>query len=136
MQRSMAGQDWAMLVGLAHVFGSAFFLVQLALGSYGPLTVARIRVMLNPLTASDSTLAQVQFAAGTALTVTGQTRTGALEITLAAPADAAVLLQRLRAQRDVLWAEAADTARMPVLRARLDASPADPAAEPSAKPPP
>jgi len=29
-----------------------------------------------------------------------------------------------------------DTARMPVLRARLDASPADPAAEPSAKPPP
>ena len=40
MQRSMAGQDWAMLVGLALVFGSAFFLVKLALGSYGPLTVA------------------------------------------------------------------------------------------------
>ena len=49
MQRSMAGQDWAMLVGLALVFGSAFFLVKLALGSYGPLTVALIRVMLGCL---------------------------------------------------------------------------------------
>ena len=49
MQRSMAGQDWAMLVGLALVFGSAFFLVKLALGSYGPLTVALIRVVLGCL---------------------------------------------------------------------------------------
>jgi drug/metabolite transporter (DMT)-like permease len=49
MQKSMAGQDWAMLFGLALVFGSAFFLVKLALGSYGPLTVALIRVALGCL---------------------------------------------------------------------------------------
>ena len=49
MQRSMAGQDWAMLAGLALVFGSAFFLMKLALGSYGPLTVALIRVALGCL---------------------------------------------------------------------------------------
>ena len=49
MQRSMAGQDWAMLFGLALVFGSAFFLVKLALGSYGPLTVALIRVAIGCL---------------------------------------------------------------------------------------
>jgi drug/metabolite transporter (DMT)-like permease len=49
MQRSMAGQDWEMLFGLALVFGSAFFLVKLALGSYGPLTVALIRVALGCL---------------------------------------------------------------------------------------
>jgi drug/metabolite transporter (DMT)-like permease len=49
MQRSMAGQDWAMLFGLALVFGSAFFLVKLALGSYGPLTVALLRVALGGL---------------------------------------------------------------------------------------
>jgi drug/metabolite transporter (DMT)-like permease len=47
MQKSMAGQDWAVLLGLALVFGSAFFLIKLALGSYGPLTVALIRVALG-----------------------------------------------------------------------------------------
>ena len=38
-----------MLLGLALVFGSAFFLVKLALGSYGPLTVALTRVALGCL---------------------------------------------------------------------------------------
>lgn len=36
-----------MLLGLALVFGSAFFFVKLALASYGPLTVALLRVALG-----------------------------------------------------------------------------------------
>ena len=65
MQKSMAGQDWAMLFGLALVFGSAFFLVKLALGSYGPLTVALIRVALGCLIlASGCRLARAGAAAG------------------------------------------------------------------------
>ncbi|HEX4573465.1 MAG TPA: EamA family transporter [Dongiaceae bacterium] len=47
MSKPMAGQDWAMLLGLALVFGSAFFFVKLALASYGPLTVALLRVSLG-----------------------------------------------------------------------------------------
>lgn len=47
MQARMTGRDWAMLLGLALVFGSAFFFVKLALASYGPLTVALIRVALG-----------------------------------------------------------------------------------------
>ena len=35
MSKPMAGQDWAMLLGLALVFGSGFSLVKLALASYG-----------------------------------------------------------------------------------------------------
>src|SRR5215468_2478741 len=49
MQRPMAGQDWAMLLGLALAFGSALFFVKLALASFGPLTVALIRVALGAL---------------------------------------------------------------------------------------
>ncbi len=44
MQRAMQGLDWAMLLGLALVFGSAFFFSQLGLRSFGPLTVAAGRV--------------------------------------------------------------------------------------------
>src|SRR6516165_3129411 len=47
MSKPMAGQDWAMLLGLALVFGSSFFFVKLALASYGPLTVALLRVSLG-----------------------------------------------------------------------------------------
>jgi drug/metabolite transporter (DMT)-like permease len=43
----MAGRDWAMLLALALVFGSAFFFQKLALGSLGPLTVACGRVGLG-----------------------------------------------------------------------------------------
>ncbi len=43
-QRAMQGLDWAMLSGLALVFGSAFFLGDLGLESFGPLTVAAGRV--------------------------------------------------------------------------------------------
>ena len=44
MQRRMQRLDWAMLLGLALVFGSAFFLGDLGLRSFGPLTVAAGRV--------------------------------------------------------------------------------------------
>jgi drug/metabolite transporter (DMT)-like permease len=49
MSKPMAGQDWGMLLGLALVFGSAFSFVKLALESYGPLTVALLRVALGAL---------------------------------------------------------------------------------------
>jgi drug/metabolite transporter (DMT)-like permease len=48
-QGAMAGQDWALLAGLALVFGSAFFLQKLALASYGPLSAALGRVALGAL---------------------------------------------------------------------------------------
>ena len=43
-QRTMEGLDWAMLLGLALVFGSAFFFGDLGLKSFGPLSVAAGRV--------------------------------------------------------------------------------------------
>jgi drug/metabolite transporter (DMT)-like permease len=43
-QRTMQGLDWAMLLGLALVFGSAFFFGDLGLKSFGPLSVAAGRV--------------------------------------------------------------------------------------------
>jgi drug/metabolite transporter (DMT)-like permease len=46
MQRTMQGLDWAMLLGLALVFGGAFFLGDLGLRSFGPLTVAAARVVI------------------------------------------------------------------------------------------
>ena len=49
MPRAMAHQDWAMLLGLALVFGSAFLFVKLALASFGPLSVALGRVALAAL---------------------------------------------------------------------------------------
>src|SRR5258706_11977199 len=44
MQRTMQGLDWAMLLGLALVFGSAYFFGDLGLESFGPLSVAAGRV--------------------------------------------------------------------------------------------
>jgi len=44
MQRVMQRVDWAMLLGLAVVFGSTYFFGDLALQSFGPLTVAAGRV--------------------------------------------------------------------------------------------
>src|SRR5690348_17935754 len=43
-QRTMQGLDWAMLLGLTLVFGSAYFFGDLGLKSFGPLTVAAGRV--------------------------------------------------------------------------------------------
>jgi serine protease len=76
--------------------------------------VSRIRVMLHPMTADAGTLpaaalAQLQTIAGTSLTLAATTRTGALELTVDPAMDDAAgraMLQRLRNERSVLWAEA------------------------------
>ncbi len=76
-------------------------------------TVSRIRVMLHPYAAapgelSDAALSRLQILAGLPLTLSGTTRTGALEFNLAMPLDRATvtaITQRLRVDRSVLWAE-------------------------------
>src|SRR5947207_2819680 len=79
---------------------------------------SRIRLMLHPGAAAPgalplSSLMRLQALSGAPLTLSGTTRTGALEFTL----DAALsgnelnaLLRRLREDRSVLWAEAAQSA--------------------------
>src|SRR3984893_7781584 len=93
----------------------------LALGAFAPgadaETVSRIRVMLHPYAAAPGQLptlanARLQTLAGLPLTLAGATRTGGLEFTLARPLDAdaaAALVQRLRNDRSVLWAETITT---------------------------
>ena len=89
----------------------------LALSAFAPgayaETVSRIRLMLHPYAAAPGQLptlanARLQTLAGLPLTLAGTTRTGGLEFTLAQPLDqdaAAALVQRLRNDRSVLWAE-------------------------------
>jgi serine protease len=77
--------------------------------------VDTVRLMLHPSVAARGDLpaerqARLEAIAGTALSIAGTTRTGALELKLAQPmerADANALLKRLRQQRAVLWAEPA-----------------------------
>src|SRR6202162_594105 len=81
-------------------------------GAYGE-TVSRIRLMLHPYAGAPGQLptvanARLQTLAGLPLTLSGTTRTGGLEFTLAQPLEAdaaAALVQRLRNDRSVLWAE-------------------------------
>ena len=76
-------------------------------------SVGRLRVMLHPHTAAAGALpaealGRLAELAGTTLTLTGTTRTGALELALAAPvdeSDAIAMVKRLRFDRSVLWAE-------------------------------
>lgn len=76
-------------------------------------TVASLRVMLHPYAAAPGELpttarARLLAITGTDLTLTGTTRTGALELALPAPVDdavAAALVKKLRVDRSVLWAE-------------------------------
>ncbi len=76
-------------------------------------TVSTLRVMLHPYLAAPGTLppeaqARLEQIAQSGLTLTGTTRTGALDLALPAPldvADADALVRRLRVDRDVLWAE-------------------------------
>lgn len=80
--------------------------------------VSTIRVMLHPYLAQPgelppAALAKLTALAGVPLTLSGATRTGALEFSLSQPltsADAANMLRRLRDDRGVLWAEPADLA--------------------------
>jgi len=76
-------------------------------------TVSTIRVRLHPYMADAGTLppsalAKLEALVGTGLTLTGTTRTGALDLTLAQPQDStaiAATLRALRNDRGVLWAE-------------------------------
>ncbi len=84
----------------------------IAPGAYAE-TVSRIRLMLHPYAGAPGELpaaanARLQTLAGLPLTLAGKTRTGGLEFTLAQPLDidvATALVQRLRNDRSVLWAE-------------------------------
>jgi serine protease len=100
-------QRWLRQLVMVVLLGA---LAQLA----GGQTVSNIRVMLHPYAAGpgqlpEATLAQLQALAGQPLTLAGTTRTGGLELALAQPlsaTDLGALLQRLRNDRSVLWAEA------------------------------
>jgi serine protease len=113
-------------------------IVVLVLGAFAPgayaETVSRIRVMLHPYAGAPGQLptvanARLQTLAGLPLTLAGTTRTGGLEFTLAQPLDtdaAAALVQRLRNDRSVLWAEtiSADSgAKSQALPANANAGP-------------
>jgi len=88
--------------------------------------VSALRVMLHPNAAARGELppdarATLEALSGTALTLTGTTRTGALELSLPAPvpeADAATMVKALRVDRSVLWAE---PIRTPVLARKASA---------------
>ncbi len=75
--------------------------------------VGTLRVMLHPYQAAPgelpaAALAHLEAIVGRPLTLSGTTRTGALELALPAPvdeADAAALVKKLRVDRGVLWAE-------------------------------
>ncbi len=75
--------------------------------------VSALRVMLHPYTAAPGELpadakATLEALAGTSLTLTGTTRTGALDLALPAPvqeSDAKAMVKALRVDRSVLWAE-------------------------------
>lgn len=91
--------------------------VLLLLGALAPVAggqpVSQIRLMLHPYAAEPgqlpaATLERLQTVAGMPLRLSTTTRTGSLELALAQPLDApdlAALVQRLREDRAVLWAE-------------------------------
>ncbi len=94
--------------------------------------VSRIRVMLHPYAGAPGQLptvagARLQTLAGLPLAFAGTTRTGGLEFTLAQPLDAdaaAALVQRLRNDRSVLWAETVTAgSRSQALTANANARP-------------
>jgi len=81
-------------------------------GATSPMAAAgqliHFRVMLHPMVDPLAALAGLEADAGTSLTITGRTRTGALEIALPSPLDgpaSRALLQKLRNDRNVLWVE-------------------------------
>ncbi len=92
-----------------------------ALGAAWPATaadVSALRVMLHPRTAAPGTLPaaaqdKLEALAGTGLTLTGTTRTGALDLALTKPvteAAATAMVRQLRVDRGVLWAQFAQPA--------------------------
>ena len=82
-------------------------------------TVSSIRLRLHPYAADggqlpDNVKARLEALPGSPLTLTGTTRTGAVELALPAPrsrAEADAMLRALRQDRGVLWAEVPRLAR-------------------------
>ncbi|HEX6944753.1 MAG TPA: S8 family peptidase [Casimicrobiaceae bacterium] len=75
-----------------------------------PRSTPTLRVMLHPSAAPRGTLPEevrqrLEAVAGLPFSVLGVTRTGALELAVADPAERAAAAQRLRNDRAVLWAE-------------------------------
>ena len=99
-------QRWLSLLGLP-------LALALLASAVDAQTVSQIRLMLHPYAAAPGdlpadALVRLQTLAGTTLSVSSATRTGALEFTLAQPVsetDANAMLRRLRDDRSVLWAE-------------------------------
>ncbi|HTS21823.1 MAG TPA: S8 family peptidase [Casimicrobiaceae bacterium] len=99
LQRSLSGLALVLLLALC--------------GEAAAQNVGQIRLMLHPSAAAAGTLppaalAELQALAGVPLSLSGTTRTGALEFSLDQPlssSDAGALLRRLREDRSVLWAE-------------------------------
>ena len=95
------------------VFALVALACALATPAYAEM-VGSLRVRLHPYAAAPGVLpaeaqALLESLAGTGLTLTGTTRTGALELALAEPVDegaAAAIVGKLRVDRSVLWAEA------------------------------
>ena len=95
------------------VFTSTLALMFVVATPVSAQTVSTIRVRLHPYMADAGTLplgalAKLEALVGTGLTLTGTTRTGALDLTLAQPLDStaiAATLKVLRNDRGVLWAE-------------------------------
>jgi serine protease len=94
-------------------------------------TVSMLRVMLHPDAADPGTLPAAQqqrleAVAGVTFTLTGTTRTGALELALATPTDDTVvapILRALRSDRSVLWVDAVAPPPSGNTRKRASASP-------------
>jgi serine protease len=95
------------------VFLSTLALLLAAVPPASAQTVSAIRVRLHPYVAAAGTLppdalAKLEALVGTGLTLTGTTRTGALDLALAQPQDStaiAATMRALRNDRGVLWAE-------------------------------
>jgi len=98
---------------ICRVCGTLALACALAAPAYAEM-VGSLRVRLHPYAAAPGVLpaeaqALLESLAGTTLTLTGTTRTGALELALADPVEAsaaAAMVGKLRVDRSVLWAEA------------------------------
>ena len=99
------GRTAALVGALVAAWGGA--------GAAGAETVGALRVMLHPHLAAPGTLppavqSRLETLAGTSLTHTGSTRTGALDLHFPTPVDEAVataMVRALRVDRGVLWAQ-------------------------------
>ena len=98
-------------LGRAAALGTALLLSSISASAE---TVSSLRVRLHPYVAGWGEFpagqqARLSTLAGTTLTLSGSTRTGAIEVALAAPVDeseARGIVRKLRVDRNVLWAEA------------------------------